>query len=278
MVGNSNTHGKIILIDGNISAGKSTLTRYLSEHYTNYISMFEPVDSNPYLAHFYSNPHKYCFPMQMWLLTTRFQYFIEAIKFTTKGKSVLLDRSIFSDFVFAKQGHESGLMNDEQFHYYMEVRKQMLDILPIPDILIYLDVKPQICWNRVHNVRKRDCENGIPVEYLEHLDIIYQDWLDDMSLMGIKVMKLDWNNYGSVYEVSDLLNSYLHVSNNCLMSSETESDAESETETESETEEIVLDEEIIEKLCSRGFVDPEIQQISFIERNSKELTAMALSN
>jgi deoxyadenosine/deoxycytidine kinase len=54
----------LIIIEGNISAGKSTLTRELAEA-LNYRVFLEPTSTNPFLADFYRDPKKYALRMQV---------------------------------------------------------------------------------------------------------------------------------------------------------------------------------------------------------------------
>jgi deoxyadenosine/deoxycytidine kinase len=57
----------LIIVEGNISAGKSTLCTNLGE-FLNFKVFFEPVTNNPYLSLFYKEPKKYAMKMQLWLL------------------------------------------------------------------------------------------------------------------------------------------------------------------------------------------------------------------
>src|SRR5690606_11415797 len=52
--------GLYVAVAGNIGAGKSTLTRILSERY-HLAPVFEAVDENPYLADFYADMRRYAF-------------------------------------------------------------------------------------------------------------------------------------------------------------------------------------------------------------------------
>lgn len=72
----------LIILEGNISAGKSTLARNLGEK-LRYKVFMEPTLANPYLELFYSDPKKYGLKMQLWLLRQRFYTYIEAVKHMT---------------------------------------------------------------------------------------------------------------------------------------------------------------------------------------------------
>jgi deoxyadenosine/deoxycytidine kinase len=120
------------------------------------------------------DPPKYALVMQLWLLKQRFRTYINAIKhvletgtltyiniethplfFHILGKGGILDRSVFSDWVFAEKNRLDGNISEEGFREYLNERNQMLAHLPKPQITVYLDVSPQECYRRVHELRKR---------------------------------------------------------------------------------------------------------------------------
>ena len=49
----------------------------------------------------------------------------------------------------------------------------------------------------------QDCEAGIPLDYLQGLDSVYQDLLADMEAQGAKVLRKKWNQFGNVRAVID---------------------------------------------------------------------------
>jgi hypothetical protein len=64
---------------------------------------------------------------------------------------------IFSDIVFAEKNFLDGNFSREGFDYYLQLRSQMLAMLPTPHFVLYLDVTPAECHNRIHQLRKRVC-------------------------------------------------------------------------------------------------------------------------
>eukprot|EP00708_Paratrimastix_pyriformis_P004058 GAFH01002879.1.p1 GENE.GAFH01002879.1~~GAFH01002879.1.p1 ORF type:complete len:241 (-),score=44.72 GAFH01002879.1:244-966(-) len=187
---------KIIVIEGNIAAGKTTLAQKLA-HALDYDVYIEPTTENPYLKRYYENPKQYGEIMQMWFLHQRYHTYINAVEqYLERGRGVILDRSIFSDFVFAKKNHLDGNISAEGFRKYLQLREDMLRVLPIPHVLLFLDVSPETCLHRILNVRQRECEAGIPLDYLTGLDQCYQEFLVQMRQYGTQVVKLTWSNFG----------------------------------------------------------------------------------
>jgi len=197
--------GALIIIEGNISAGKTTLVKKLGDllEARTYI---EPALDNPYLERFYKDPKKFALTMQVYLLQRRFLSYIEALKLCLqKDEIVLLDRSIFSDYVFAVKNYRDGNISKRGFEYYLSLREKMLEHLPVPHATLYLDVPAQICHDRILHMRCRECESGIPLEYLAGLEDAYKEMLQDMKAVGSEVLVENWTNFGSVEHIAGKL-------------------------------------------------------------------------
>ncbi|GKT36644.1 Deoxynucleoside kinase like protein [Aduncisulcus paluster] len=195
----------IIIIEGNISAGKSTLAKKLAS--TLGLRLFqEPVVENPYLAKFYEDPCKWALKMQMWLLKQRYDTYQEGIKhFKATGQGIIFDRSIYSDDVFARNSTKCGQISPDGYKKYWAKRAEYLEHCEIPHYTIYLDVSPEICHYRIRHVRCRACESSIPLEYLKALHSEYLTFLHDMKQKGSIVLRIDWERFGSVDSIVALV-------------------------------------------------------------------------
>ena len=197
----------IVLVEGNISAGKSTLCTHLGEE-LGFKLYLEPTAANPLLEKFYEDPKTWALPLQFWVLRQRYFTYIEALRASqeesrsgTPCAGVVLDRSVFSDIVFADKNHRDGNISEEGYQTYLELRKELLRALPLPDCVLYLDASPEVCHDRMQNLRKRDCEAGVPLDYLQGLDDCYHSFLLEMNLLGVHVREEPWNNFGNVSDV-----------------------------------------------------------------------------
>ena len=190
----------IIAVSGIIGVGKSTLSRELGI-LMNATVYYEPVETNEYLDSFYKDMKKYSFPMQIYLLNNRFKQHQQMI---WSGKNVIQDRSIYEDVIFAKMLREDGLMEELDFQTYRLLFQNMCNFLHRPDIIVYLDVEPEIALQRIKHL-SRDCETGITIEYLISLKKGYEDWLNDIS-DRIQVIKIDWNQFGSTKDIINKIN------------------------------------------------------------------------
>ena len=76
--------GHLIIVEGNIGVGKTTLTCQLSRK-LDYRIFLEPTSGNPYLAKFYEEPKKYALKMQLWLFRQRCMMYMRAVKHAMKS-------------------------------------------------------------------------------------------------------------------------------------------------------------------------------------------------
>lgn len=190
------SHTHIIGISGIIGVGKSTLTKSLGVM-LGFNVLNEPVETNEYLEKFYANMEKYAFPMQIYLLNYRFKQHQQMV---WSNNSTIQDRTIYEDVIFAKMLYESNMMSELDFKTYVNTFQNMANFLHRPDIIIYLDVEPEIALQRI-NMRKRECEKDIPLDYLISLKKGYEEWLNDID-GRIKVIRIDWNVYKTAEEIA----------------------------------------------------------------------------
>lgn len=188
---------QMIIIEGNIGAGKSTLTTQLSEA-LGAKAFYEPVATNPYLEKYYEDPKRYALPMQFYLMSNRYSYHQEGIEHIWKtGQSCIFDRSIYGDAIFAKRNWLDGNMSKLDFENYNKMREVMLKSLMVPHVTLYLDAKPETCLKNI-NGRSRGCESGIPLSYLQGLDDLYKELVYELDQKGSQIVEIDWNEFRPV--------------------------------------------------------------------------------
>jgi deoxyadenosine/deoxycytidine kinase len=154
---------RIIVIEGIIGAGKSTLAKVIGQALGLHV-MEESVDSNPYLDLFYEDPKRYAFPMQMHMLMRRHAQQQEASWRCLNGaKGVILDRSLPGDRVFAKLHRDEGNISQLEWETYEMAFDIMTNALIPPRLLVYLDVPVTDALLRIEK-RGREAEQFIASE------------------------------------------------------------------------------------------------------------------
>jgi len=162
-----------IVVAGNIGSGKSTLTNLLSKYY-GWERRMEPVVDNPYLDDYYKDIKRWSFALEVFFLKTRFKDIIEINK---SEKTIIQDRSIYEGvYVFTANNHDMGNMSDRDFDTYMELFEQMMQIVKMPDLMIYLRSSvPHLVENISR--RGRSYEQTMPIDYLTNLNNRYEDFV-----------------------------------------------------------------------------------------------------
>jgi deoxyadenosine/deoxycytidine kinase len=165
---------RYIALAGNIGAGKSSLTGLLSKHF-GWQGYYESVDDNPYLPDFYEDMCRWSFNLQIYFLSARFRNQKEMLG---DRNSFIQDRTIYEDVeIFAKNLYEMNLMSERDYENYRALFQEMSDYLRPPDLLIYLRAKVPTLVNQIQQ-RGRDYESSIRIDYLERLNVLYEDWID----------------------------------------------------------------------------------------------------
>lgn len=174
-------------VAGIIGAGKSTLTGPLAKELGGE-AFHEPVETNPYLEDFYKDMGRWGFTMQLWLLARRFEQHQQVV---WSGKTAVQDRTIYEDVVFARVLRADGYINKRDYENYESHFRLMLRYLMFPDVMLYLNVSPELAMSRVKE-RARGCEVAIPLEYLQKLHMEYARLMQDMQ-GHTRVVHLEWD-------------------------------------------------------------------------------------
>ncbi len=179
-----------IAIAGNIGSGKTSLTEILSAHY-GAKAYYEDID-NPYIADFYEDMNRWSFNFQMFFLGSRINQTLQMLAESTGN--VVQDRTIHEDaHIFAGNLHQMGLMSTRDYGTYMKIFTLATDLVPSPDILIYLKASVPTLVRQILK-RGREYEKNIDLEYLERLNNRYNEWISSYKgkLLTINIDEIDF--------------------------------------------------------------------------------------
>ncbi len=206
--------GLFIAIDANIGAGKTNACHAIASAGMaagQSVRVIEEPTNHPkfpeFLQHYYDDLRSGTdtgggFAMQIFMLCQRYEQHRLAVELAWGGRGcvVVQDRPIYGDTVFATTAKDRGFMTPKQYDLYIDLFRNMSrDVMP-PDIFVYLDVPPEECYRRMA-ARGRRQEDGVPLEYLQQLYDNYQKMLTEMRRRGVRVLTVDWSEFGPPVEM-----------------------------------------------------------------------------
>jgi len=174
-----------ITIEGNIGAGKTTLSHLLSRHFNARLVLEEFAD-NPFLPKFYENPKLYAFPLELFFMAERYKQLKDLIQQKDLFQSVTISDYLFTKcLLFAKVN-----LPDDEFRLYQRLFDIIHQQLLQPDLLIYLHTPVSRLQQNIKK-RNRSYEKNIADEYLFSIQETYTHYIKDHN---IKTLFIDASN------------------------------------------------------------------------------------
>jgi deoxyadenosine/deoxycytidine kinase len=200
---------KFVAVAGNIGVGKSTLVKKLCDK-LGWQPYYEPVAENPYLKDFYKDMKTWAFQSQVFFLNHRMASHFELLN---TPFSVVQDRSVYEDAeIFARNLFLQGIMSKRDYATYREIFELFITMLNPPDLVVYLTAPVETLMERI-SLRGRDFESTITAEYLEQLNLLYEEWIGVFSLCPVLTVPADKLNFvdndGHVDLIVDKINEKL---------------------------------------------------------------------
>lgn len=165
----------MILVEGTVGAGKSTLSDLISDHFG--IPVFEELgnpDTEELLNRFYADRSRWSFATQIHFAVERWNM----IRQVSEQRHGILDRSIFGDEIFAELLSEEGSMTLEEYRTYEKLLAAIVKTTKSPDLLIYLQCDTEIAKERIDR-RGRGIESEVDMNYWERLNGHYDAWYQE---------------------------------------------------------------------------------------------------
>src|ERR1043165_9108488 len=170
-----------ITIEGNIGAGKTTLSHLLSKHF-NARLILEQFADNPFLPKFYENPQQFALPLELFFMAERFK----------QQKDLLQQKDMFqtltiSDYLFTKcLLFAKVTLSEDEFRLYQRLFEIINQQLTQPELLVYLHAPVSKLQANIKK-RNRSYEQNIPDEYLFNIQETYTNYIKHHNLKTLFV-------------------------------------------------------------------------------------------
>lgn len=192
-------NGNYIVVEGNIGAGKTSLTKRLAED-LNARLILEEFSDNPFLPLFYKNPERYAFPVELFFMTERHKQLQELL-----NKGSLFQEYVLSDYIFSKTLLFAGEnLENEELRLFQRLFHTLNASFPKPHLLVYLHRSTD---DLLKNIRKRGraYEQDISADYLLKIQQAYFNFFkmveQDLSILVLDVEGLDFMNNETDYQL-----------------------------------------------------------------------------
>ncbi|MBM3441686.1 MAG: deoxynucleoside kinase [Bacteroidetes bacterium] len=172
---------RFITIEGNIGAGKTTLSHLLARHYNARLILEEFAD-NPFLPKFYENPQQFAFPLELFFMAERYKQLKELLQQRDLFHSVTVSDYLFTKcLLFAKVN-----LPEDEFRLYQRLFDIIHQQIVQPDILIYLHSPIARLKDNIRR-RNREYEQNISESYLADIQQTYTHYIRQHSVRTLIV-------------------------------------------------------------------------------------------
>lgn len=177
---------KYIALEGNIGAGKTTVSKLLAHRLSAKLILEEFAD-NPFLPSFYEDREKWAFPLEMSFLAERYQQAFDNFPSPDLFSDVAVsDYMIWKSLVFARIN-----LKPMEYELYQKFFKIMFERFPRPDLIVYLNKRTDRLMNNIRK-RGRTYEQQISPEYLSSVHQSYMSFFKQLT--EFPVIMLDTND------------------------------------------------------------------------------------
>jgi deoxyguanosine kinase len=177
---------QFIVIEGPLRVGKTTLARILSERL--HARRIYDCEDNPFLADFYAEKQGSAFRAQLYFLMERQKRIREVLGADFPGP-------VISDFLMEKDRIFANLnLDDPELKLYERYYEALTVEVPQPDLVIYLQAKPEVLRARIAKKKARE-EMQISPDYIEEVSRAYEHFFfryEGADLLVVDTSEIDF--------------------------------------------------------------------------------------
>ncbi len=186
---------QFLVIEGNIGAGKTTLSQMIAKENDAKL-VLEQFADNPFLPKFYKDQERYSFPLELSFLADRYNQI----------KNEVLNLDLFhplmvADYYFAKTAiFAQNTLKEDEYHLFRQIFDIVFESIPKPDLYVYLHADTDRLLKNIES-RGRDYEQDIDPTYLEKISKGYFHFFKQVT--NYPVLIIDTNNIDFVKNPED---------------------------------------------------------------------------
>lgn len=134
-----------------------------------------------------------CYAAEIEMLYARIDQMLQVSR---EDGLAIIERTPYENrYVFFENLHRSGLMRDPFYENYKSTFRNLINITPVPDVVVYLRTTPKVTYERMMR-RGRPSEKGLALEYLEGTHELYEKLVDKVlsehiPMYGVKLVRIN---------------------------------------------------------------------------------------
>jgi len=187
-----------IAIEGNIGAGKTTLSQMLSEDFGSRL-ILEEFSDNPFLPMFYENPDRHAFSVELFFMSERYQQ----IQQTMLEQDLFRQKTIADYFFLKTLLFANTTLKGEEYRLFQRFFNILNANFPKPQLLVYLHRSVEKVIQQIKR-RGREYEQEISSDYLLKIQTAYLEYFkveNDIPILILDVEDIDFVNNESHYHI-----------------------------------------------------------------------------
>jgi deoxyguanosine kinase len=157
---------RYIAVEGPIRVGKSTLATVIADRL--HAQLISEPDNNPFLGAFYDGDRGAGFQAQFAFLIRRFEQ-LSSLDVGPDSRKIVV-----ADYIFEKDKLFACLnLGDSELEVYNRYYNHFRELLPTPDLVIYLQATPEVLKKRLKR-KGAASESAISDDYMEEVVKAYE--------------------------------------------------------------------------------------------------------
>ena len=188
--------GKTLVIEGNISVGKSIfmerLAQYLEENNVfQKVNQFKEKIPIEILERFDKDKKKYSLFFQATMMINRLTQTSLALEKKDENEFNIVDTGILRELAFSLSNKNMGFMTELEYNSHMNYFNVLFESLrkPIPHFLLLLEANPEKLLERIKR-RSRSGENELEREYLIDLTNSHKEEMSNPIISNSQIKKI----------------------------------------------------------------------------------------